>query len=125
MLRHGIRTGKHGGHVAQKRQKASNENEPAAIAHEQPLTDSYAAFREPETGAVSHQQLMPESPTDPKADDLAQDCREDSSADQEPDIEVVGSGGEKSGRDQSRLGRQRNPDAFERDERCDQPDAVN
>src|SRR5262249_36943231 len=77
MLRHGIRTGKHDSHVAEKRQKASNENEPAAISHEQPLTDSYASFREPETSAVSHQQLMPESPADPKADDLAQNCCED------------------------------------------------
>jgi hypothetical protein len=67
---------------------------------------------------------MPESPADPEADDLAQNCRDDSGSDQRPDIEVVGSSGEKSGRDQSRLGRQRNPDAFKRDERCDQPDAV-
>src|SRR5262249_60121343 len=91
---------------------------------EQPLTDSYASFREPETSAMSHQQLIPESPTDPKADDLAQNCRDDSSGDQRPDIEVVGSGGEKSGRDQSRLGRQRNPHAFKRDECCNQPDAA-
>src|SRR5262245_14863243 len=124
MLRHGVRTGKYGSHVAQKRQKASNENEPAAISHEQPLTDSYASFRESETSAVSHQQLMPESPADPKADDFAQNCRNDSGSDQRPDIEPVGSGGEKPGRDQSRLGRQWNPDAFERDERCDQPDGV-
>src|SRR5262245_2980846 len=124
MLRHGIRTGKHGGHVAQKRQKASNENEPAAVAHEQPLPDSYASFREPEASAISHQQLMPESPADPKADDLAQNCRGASGSDQGPDIEVMGSVGEKSVRDQSRLGRQRNPDAFKRDECCNQPDAV-
>jgi hypothetical protein len=88
------------------------------------LTDSYASFREPETSAVSHQQLMSESPADPKADDLAQNGCEDSGSDQRPDIEAVGSSGEKPSRDQSRLGRQRNPDAFERDERCDQPDAV-
>src|SRR5947208_13809115 len=92
MSGHGVRTGKHGSNVAQKRKKASNENESAAIAHEQPLTDSYAPFREPETSAMPHQQLMPESPTDPKADDLAQNCRDDSSADQRPDIEVMGSG---------------------------------
>src|SRR5262245_61667052 len=124
MLRHGIRAGKDGCHVAEKRQKASNEDKPAAISHEQPLTDSYASFRESETSAISYQQLMPDSPADPKADDLAQNCREDSGSDQRPDVEAVGSSGEKSGRDQSRLGRQRNPDAFERDERCDQPDAV-
>src|SRR6266699_194999 len=111
MLRHGIRTGKHGSHVAEKRKKARNEDESAAISHEQPLTDSYSSFREPETTAISHQQLMSESPADPKADDLTKNCRDDS-------------GGEKSSRDQSRLGRQRNPDAFKRDERCNQPDAV-
>src|SRR5262249_29455954 len=114
----------HGGHVAEKRQKASDENEPAAISHEQPLADSYASFREPETGAVSHQQLMPESPADPKADHLAQNCRNDSGSDQRPDIEAMVSGGEKPTRHPGGLGRQRNPDAFERDERCDHPDAV-
>src|SRR5262249_51488803 len=124
MLRHGVRTGKHGGHIAEKRQKASDENESAAITHEQPLTDSYASFREPETSAISRQQLMPESPADPKADDLAQNCRNDSGSDQRPDIAAVVSGGEKSSRDQGGLGRQRNPDAFERDERCNQPDSV-
>jgi hypothetical protein len=73
---------------------------------------------------MPHQQLMPESPADPKANDLAHNCRHDPGADQGPDIEVMGSSGEKSGRDQSRLGRQRNPHAFKRDECCDQPDAV-
>src|SRR5262245_21954428 len=124
MLRHGVRTGKHGSHVAQKRQKASNENEPAAISHEQPLTDSYASFREPEASAVSHQKLMPESPADPKADDLAKNRGEDFGSDQRPDIEHAGSGGEKPDREQTRLSRQRNSEPFERDERCDQPDAV-
>jgi len=32
MLRHGIRTSKDGSDVAEKWQKASNENEPAAIS---------------------------------------------------------------------------------------------
>jgi len=73
---------------------------------------------------MSHQQLMPESPTDPKADNLAQNCGGDSSGDQGPDVEVMGSGGEKSGGDQRRLGRQRKPHAFKRDECCNQPDAV-
>jgi len=48
----------------------------------------------------------------------------DSSGDQGPDVEVMGSGGEKSGGDQRRLGRQRKPHAFKRDECCNQPDAV-
>jgi len=82
MLRHGIRTGQYGCHVAQKRQKASNENEPAAISHKEPLTDSDPSFGDSETRPVSHQQLVAESPADPKADNLAEDCCDDSSSDQ-------------------------------------------
>jgi len=122
MLRHGIRTSKHGSDVAEKWEKPSNENEPAPIPHKQPLTDSNPFFCE--SKAISHQYLMPEPPADPKANHLAQDCCNDPGCDQGPDIDAVCSGSEKRSRDQSRLGRQRNPDAFERDERCNQPDAV-
>jgi hypothetical protein len=55
VLRHGIRTSKHGTDVAEKWQKASNENEPAAISDKQPLTDCDPSFREAETSAISHQ----------------------------------------------------------------------
>jgi hypothetical protein len=68
---------------------------------------------------------MPECPADPKADNLAENCCNDSGSDQRPNIEALCPGGEKSRRGQSCLGRQRYPDAFERDERCDHPDAVN
>src|SRR5262249_58212225 len=108
-----------------KRQKAGEKTNSPAKTHEQPLTDSYASFREPETSAISRQQLMPESPADPKADDLAQNCRNDSGSDQRPDIAAVVSGGEKSSRDQGGLGRHRNPHPFERAECCNQPDSVN
>jgi hypothetical protein len=124
MLRHGIRTSKHGGDVAEKWQKASNENEPAPISHKQPLTDSNPFFCESNASAISHQYLMPEPPADPKADHLAQDCCNDAGSDQGPDIDVVCSGSEKRSRDQSRLGRQRKPNAFERDECRDHPDAI-
>jgi len=67
---------------------------------------------------------VPEPPADPKADNLAQNCCDDSGSDQRPNIDVVCSGSEKRSRDQSRLGRQRNPNAFERDESCDDQDAV-
>jgi hypothetical protein len=107
MLRHGIRTSKHGSDVAEKREKPSNENEPAPISHKQPLTDSNPFFCESNASAISHQYLMPEPLADPKADNLAQDCRNDAGS-----------------RDQSRLGRQRKPNAFERDECRDHPDAV-
>ncbi len=67
---------------------------------------------------------MPKPPADPKADDLAQDCCKDSGTNQGPDIDAVCSGSEKPSRDQSRLGRQRHANAFERDKCSDQPDAV-
>src|SRR5262249_41402000 len=123
-LRHRIGTGEHGRHVAQKRQKAGDENESAAVLHKEPLPDSDASFRHSKTRAVSHQQVMPESASDPKADNLARDGGNDPSSDERPNIEAVGSGGEKSRRDQRRLGGQWNAHAFERDERCDNPDAV-
>jgi hypothetical protein len=123
-LRHGIRSGKHGRHVAQKRQKASNENEPAAVSHEEPLPDPDPPLSHPQTGAIPHQKLMPESLADPKAGDLAEDGRNDRARDQRPNVQAMISGGEKCGRDQSSLGRQRNPHAFERDERHDDPDTV-
>jgi len=90
----------------------------------EPLPDSDASFSHSKTRTVSHQQLMPESPADPKADNLAHDGGNDRGSDERPNIEAVGSGGEKSRRDQRRLGRQRNAHAFERDERRDNPDAV-
>ena len=63
-------------------------------------------------------------PADPEADDLAHDGGDDADADQGPDIDAVGPGGEKPGCDQSRLGRQWNADAFECDEGRHHPDAV-
>ena len=66
---------------------------------------------------------MPEPPANPKAGDLAQDCRNGSNTNQGPDIDVMCSGSEKRSCDQSRLGRQRKPNALKRDECCDQPDA--
>src|SRR5438874_85270 len=124
MLRHGIRASKHGSDVAQKWQKPSNENEPAAIPHKQPLTDPDPFFCESNASAISDQYLMPEPPADPKANHLAQDRCNDPGGDQGPDINVVCSGSEKRSRDQSRLGRQRKPNAFERDECRDHPDAI-
>ena len=73
---------------------------------------------------MSLQQPISEPPADPEADDLAHNCCKDRDSDQEPNIDVMGSGGEKRGRNQSRLGGQRKPNAFERDECCDQPDPV-
>jgi hypothetical protein len=55
MLRHGIRTSKHGSDVAQKWQKPSNENEPGAIPQKQPLTDSNPIFCESNASAISRQ----------------------------------------------------------------------
>jgi hypothetical protein len=124
MLRHGIRTGQYGCYVAQERQKASNENEPAAISHKEALTDSDPSFGDSETRPVSHQQLVAESPADPKADNLADDCCDDSSSDQRPNFEAVRPGGKKASRDQSGLGRQRDANALERDECRHYPDAV-
>jgi len=88
------------------------------------LPDPDASFVHSKVGAISHQELMPESPADPKADNLAEDRGNDCGRDQRPNIDAVVSGGEKSGRDQSRLGRQRNAHAFERNECDDDPDAV-
>jgi hypothetical protein len=68
--------------------------------------------------------LISESPADPKADNVAQNCRDSSGGDQKPNIEAMCSGGEKPSPNQSRFGRQRNANAFERDEGCYQPDAV-
>src|SRR5262245_36251862 len=76
-LRHGIRTGKHGRDVAQKRQKSSNKHEPAAVSHKEPLADPDPAFGHSKTRAISHQQLMTESSDDPKADDFANDSCND------------------------------------------------
>src|SRR5437763_3076111 len=123
-LRHGIGTGKHGRNVAQKRQKSSNKNEPAAVSHKEPLTDPDATFRHSKTRAISHQELMAESSTDPKPDDLAHNSCDGCRGDQRPNIESVIPGGKKCGRDQSSLGRQWDPHAFERDESRNDPDAV-
>src|SRR5262245_25593632 len=122
MLRHGIRTGQYSCHVAQERQKAGNENEPAAISHKEPLTNP--SFGDSETRPVSHQQLSAESSANPKADNLAKDCCDDSSSDQKRNFDAVGPGGEKASRDQSGLGRQRDANAPERDECRHYPDAV-
>jgi len=124
MLRHGIRTGQYGCHVAQERQKTSNENEPAAISQKEPLTDSDPSFGDAETRPVSHQQLVAESPANPKADNLAEYCCDDSSSDQRGNFDAVRPGGEKARRNQSGLGRQRDANAFERDECRHYPDAV-
>jgi len=88
------------------------------------LPDPDASFVHSKVGAISHQELMPESPADPKADNLAEDRGNDCGRDQRPNIDAVVSGGEKCGRDQSSLGRQRNAHAFKRDECHDNPDAV-
>jgi len=88
------------------------------------LPDPDPAFGHSETRAIPHQELMPESPADPKADDLAEDGCNGRGGDQRPNVQAMVSGGEKCGRDQSSLGRQRNAHAFERDECHDNPDAV-
>jgi hypothetical protein len=67
---------------------------------------------------------MSEPPADPKADNVTQNCCKDSGSDQEPNIEAMCPGGEKPCRNQGGLGRQRKPDAFERNECCYQPDTV-
>jgi hypothetical protein len=53
---------------------------------------------------MSAQQLMPESPADPEAHNLADDCRDDAGHEQRPDIEAM-AGGEKRRRNQRGLGR--------------------
>ena len=63
-------------------------------------------------------------PADPEADDLAHDRGNDPGRDQVPNVDAVGPGGEKPGRDQGRLGGQWNADTFESNEGCDDPDAV-
>jgi hypothetical protein len=73
---------------------------------------------------MPRQELMSVAPADPEADDLADDRGEDAGRDQVPNMDAVGPGGEKPGRDQSRLGWQRNADTFESNEGCDDPDAV-
>jgi hypothetical protein len=87
------------------------------------FADPHAGFRQPEARTVTTQQLMPEPPADPEAENLPDDRREDADREQRPDIETV-AGREKRRCNQGCLGGQGNPDALERDERRHQPDAV-
>ena len=122
--RHAIRAGEHGGHIAEKRQETSDEDEHAAVSHEEPLTDPDPAFRQSDARTIFHQQLLAELPADPIADDVTGNCRGDARGNQNPDIEPMGRGGEDPCRHQSGFAGQRKTDGFERDERRDQPDAV-
>src|ERR1700730_13512307 len=88
------------------------------------MTDSHPSFRQPKMAAIFRQQLGSKPLADPEPDDFAKNCRKACGRDQKPNIEVMGSGGEDRSRNQSRLGRQRKPNAFERNERRPQPDAV-
>src|SRR4029079_6705838 len=89
----------------------------------QPLTDAYPSGCQSKARAMPRQKLMPISPADPEADDLAHDRRDDPGRDQVPDVDAVRPGGEKPGRDQGRLGGQWNADTFESNEGCDHPHA--
>src|SRR5262249_894486 len=123
-LRHRVRARKHRGNVAEHRQEAGDEDKPAPVTHEQPFGDFDSLVSQPKPRSVFRYKRVTEGPADPKADNLAGDARKGSDGDQEPNVEAMGPGAEKSGRNQRCLGRQRDADAFERNERGDDPDAI-
>src|SRR6478672_8197531 len=74
--------------------------------------------------SVLRQQLVPEGPSKPKADDFSDYCRENSGRDQRTNIKVMRSGTKNRSPNQGRLSGHRNTDAFESDECSYDPDTV-
>src|SRR3954454_23714554 len=74
--------------------------------------------------AVAQQQPVPELPADPERDEISDDPAEHAGDKDRPDAQLVRRTGIESRRDQDRLARQRKADAFQGNDRGNQPAAV-